>query len=253
MTIMKKQRYEIGRIDKTICPFGREDIVLDAGTGRGYLLAKLSYECRLVYAIDVNLDFLRQIGRETEEYNVALLQADVRKLPFRASCFHRIICTEVLEHLRDPLAAVEEFYRTLELGGIGVIAVPTRSSEKVYSRLNRDYHRNEMEHVAILEREQWISLFRKAGFEVLTTKKENFQPALYWILRNLFPIKYDPSSGVILEDRLSDRVFWFVMRAIDRITFGGFSRLGNRIFPKSWYFYLRKVGKDLRFRNRCSG
>jgi ubiquinone/menaquinone biosynthesis C-methylase UbiE len=233
----------IGNLIESICAFDRKDVVLDAGTGGGFLLDRLSSRCGSVFAVDVNSTFLREIGRRITEDNVVLLQADVRKLPFRSSCFDKIICTEVLEHLRDPVSAIEEFYRALKSNGIGVIAVPTRLSGEVYSRLNRDYHRNEMEHVTILEKEQWISLFRKAGFEVLATKNENFQPALYWILRSLFPIKYDPSSGVILEDRLSDRVFWFVMRASDRVTFGGFDRFGNKIFPKSWYFYLRKTCK----------
>lgn len=237
-----KSSDRIGNIDGSICRFAREDVVLDAGTGGGFLLDKLSSKCKRVYAIDVNSDSLYRIRQRVGQDNILLLQADVRGIPFASLSFTRVICTEVLEHLRDPIVAIGELHRILKVGKIAVIAVPTRSSEILYSRLNPNYSQNEQEHVTILEKDQWISLFRKAGFDVLATRNENFQPALYWVFRNLFPIEYDPSSGLVLENRRSDIAFSYVTRAIDNVTFGGFSRLGNRIFPKSWYFYLRKVG-----------
>jgi SAM-dependent methyltransferase len=174
------------------------------------------------------------------EANIVLLQADVRRTPFRPLHFTKLICTEVLEHLPDPLNAVKEFHRLLKPEGICVIAVPTRLSERLYAMLNPKYSQNEQQHISILKREQWLSLFRKAGFEIITVKNENFQPALYWIFRNVFPIRYDPSSGLVLEKRLFDRIFWRVAWLLNIFTLGGFDRLGNKIFPKSWYFYLRK-------------
>lgn len=219
-----KSSDRIGNIDGSICRFAREDIVLDAGTGGGYLLDKLSSKCGWVYAFDVNLDLLHRIKQRIGEDNIALLRADVRAIPLESLHFTRAICTEVLEHLRDPLVAIREIHRTLKVGGIAIIAVPTRSSEKVYSRLNPNYSQNERNHITILEKEQWISLFGKAGFDVLATRNENFQPALYWVFRNLFPIEYDPSSGLVLENRLSDKAFWLLTGAINRATYGAFDR-----------------------------
>jgi ubiquinone/menaquinone biosynthesis C-methylase UbiE len=231
----------IGIIEEDLCPFHRKDVVLDAGTGRGYLLDKLSSKCSRVYAIDINLDFLRKIGCIIKRDNVELVQADVSRMPFKSSCFTKIVCTEVLEHLPEPSLAIEEFYKLLKPGGICIIAVPTRLSERLYAMLNPRYSQNEQQHISILKREQWLSLFRKAGLDVFAIRNENFQPALYWVFRNIFPIKYDPSSGLIMENRFTDRVFSFVVGRINRITFGGFDWLGRKILPKSWYFYLRKM------------
>lgn len=235
-----KSDIRIGNIDKKFCAFDRKDVVLDAGTGRGPLLNKLSSLCNWVYAIDVNLEFLRGIGPKIKRDNVVLLQADVSTIPFKSAYFSKVICIEVLEHIRDPLIVMKEFYRIIEVGGISVIAVPTHFSENVYTKLNPNYGQNVGEHVTILKRAQWISIFRQAGFEIIVVKNENFRPALYWIWRSVLPIKYDPSSGEILESKLLDRVFWFVTGGMNKFTFGGFDRIGNAIFPKSWYFYLLK-------------
>jgi len=231
----------LGNIEGSLCPFDIQDVILDAGTGGGYLLDVLSSRCKCVCAIDVNSDFLEKIRHGTKRNNVALLQADVSRMPFKSSYFTKIVCTEVLEHLPDPLAAIDEFHRLLKPGGIGVIAVPTSSSEKLYAILNRNYCQNQQEHISILKRQQWISLFRKAGLDVFAVRNRNFQLALYWVFRNIFPIKYDPSSGLPLENRFTDRVFWIVVGRINGITFGGFDWFGRKILPKSWYFYLKKT------------
>lgn len=236
-----KSDIRIGNIDKNICVFSSEDVVLDAGTGRGLLLNKLSNLCSWVYAIDINIEFIRSMKYIITGDNIRLLQADVSTTPFKAVCFNKVLCVEVLEHIRDPLIVLWEFNRIMEVGGLSVIGVPTWSSEKIYSRLNPDFNQNNQQHISILKQEQWLSLFRRAGFEIITIKNENFRPAIYWIWRSLFPIRYDPSSGEVLEKKLIDKVFWFVTGGINKVTFGGFNRLGNKIFPKSWYFYLRKT------------
>ena len=238
---MKNIDPRLGNIKASLCRFGLQDVLLDAGTGSGYLLDVLSSRCKYVFAIDINLDFLEKIRHGSNRNNVALLQADVCRMPFKSSGFTKLVCTEVLEHLPDPSAAIQEFHILLKPGGIAVIAVPTRLSEKLYAILNRNYCRDQQEHVSILKREQWLSLFRKAGFDVFAVSNENFQPALYWVFRSIFPIKYDPSSGLPLEYRFTDSIFWFFVGRINRITFGAFNRLGSKILPKSWYFYLRKM------------
>jgi len=231
---------QMGRIDQPVCGISREDVVLDAGTGQGGLLRRLLSACQAVYTIDINGDLLERLRPKFAEDNIALIQADVRKMPFKSSCFDRVICTEVLEHLPDAFRAIEELNRVGRVDGTVVVAVPTHFSETLYSRLNRRYDRNRHEHVTILKKNEWISLFQAADFCVVAVRNQNFVPALYWAWRNVFTIRHDPSSGRILEKRFSDMLFWLLTSAANRLTLGGFIRAGNRVFPKSWYFYLEK-------------
>ena len=45
-------------------------------------------------------------------------------LPFREDTFDSILCTEVLEHLPEPLVALEEMHRVSKPGGILLLTVP---------------------------------------------------------------------------------------------------------------------------------
>jgi ubiquinone/menaquinone biosynthesis C-methylase UbiE len=241
--MMKTRRYKIGRIDGTLCAFSPEDIVLDAGTGKqGHFLKALSSKCKSVYAIDSNMRFLQNArSRIDRGRNIVLLNADLSRVPMRSGYFDKVFCLEVLEHVESPIDILGELYRILKPNGICVVAVPTYQSEALYSKLNPHYDRNKGEHITILKKQEWLSLFQEIGFELLYVRNEHFGPALYWIFRSVFPINYDPSSGDVLESKKLDKVFWLANGGINKITFGSIDGLGNKVFPKSWHFYLGKI------------
>ncbi len=57
--------------------------------------------------------------------NFAFTQCDVTKgLPVPDGWADRVYCLEVIEHVREPLAAIEEIARVLKDDGIGVLSVP---------------------------------------------------------------------------------------------------------------------------------
>lgn len=57
----------------------------------------------------------------------AYVRADLGKeLPFLSSSYDYIICTEVLEHLFDPIFAVSEFMRVLTSGGQMIMSAPQK-------------------------------------------------------------------------------------------------------------------------------
>jgi len=52
------------------------------------------------------------------------VQADAAHLPLSAERFDAAICSELLEHVPEPMAVVEEIYRVLKPGGVVLICVP---------------------------------------------------------------------------------------------------------------------------------
>jgi ubiquinone/menaquinone biosynthesis C-methylase UbiE len=46
--------------------------------------------------------------------------SDLHKIDWESEYFDTVIATEVLEHLRDPAAAISEIYRVLKPGGVCV-------------------------------------------------------------------------------------------------------------------------------------
>ncbi len=47
--------------------------------------------------------------------------ADAQKLPFSDGEYEMVLCTEVLEHVRNPKAAMDEIFRVLKPGGMVVL------------------------------------------------------------------------------------------------------------------------------------
>jgi len=92
-------------------------MVCDIGCGLGQSLAHYD---RIV-GVDLWLPFLTFAKKHTEK-DVVL--ADAHFLPFRDSCFDGIILHDVLEHLEDPVKALNEVCRVLQRGGKVVITTP---------------------------------------------------------------------------------------------------------------------------------
>jgi SAM-dependent methyltransferase len=130
--------------------------LLDAGCGSGGLLARVQREFP-----GVRLSASDYSGEALSALPVGLCE---RVLPgsledpelLKGHCFDVILCSEVLEHLEDPNAAVRNMTAALSRGGLIVITVPHR---KDYWNPQDEFagHRRRFERVELLE------LVRSAG------------------------------------------------------------------------------------------
>jgi ubiquinone/menaquinone biosynthesis C-methylase UbiE len=96
--------------------------ILDAGCGTGLNLRHLPAGST---GIDINPRNVELVARRLPNHRV--VRGDVEALPFEANAFGTVLCTEVIEHIPDPSAALSEFRRVLKPGGVLVGSVPARS------------------------------------------------------------------------------------------------------------------------------
>lgn len=61
--------------------------------------------------------FPHTISGDIARYSMLDAQFDAHALPFAGASFGVVLCTEVLEHCRQPHQAIAEFYRVLQPGG----------------------------------------------------------------------------------------------------------------------------------------
>jgi SAM-dependent methyltransferase len=77
------------------------------------------------------------VDRE-RKYPVRTVADFVRELPFGDGSFDAVLCSQVLEHVPDPVLVVGEIYRVLKAGGIGFVSVPFAWEVHHYPQ---DWHR----------------------------------------------------------------------------------------------------------------
>jgi len=98
-----------------------DDHILEIGCGAGNVLEQVHRGN--LWGIDISASILGKAKQKLSK-QVTLLQADAQSLPFKDQAFKQLICSEVLEHLLEPLASLEEMARVLNRGGVVVVSVP---------------------------------------------------------------------------------------------------------------------------------
>ena len=86
--------------------------ILDAGAGAKAQLRKGFLEKASYVSVDIKQD------------SGISAMADIHFLPFREHSFDAVICTQVLEHVRDPIRGCEELHRVIKSGGRVFVTLP---------------------------------------------------------------------------------------------------------------------------------
>ena len=99
----------------------------------------------------------------------AAVRGDALRLPFADGVFDKVICAEVLEHLRDDSSAMAELARVLRPGGMLAISVPRFGPELVNWALSDRYHSVPGGHLRIYRRSQLLERLKDVGLEVVAS------------------------------------------------------------------------------------
>lgn len=112
--------------------------ILDAGCGRGFYLKCLSFFSFLkeIHGVDIN-DFYLQIAKKNNtDKRIKIKKASIDRLPYKNKYFDLIICSEVLEHLKNDRAALLELKRVLKPNGVILVTVPNKQFPFFWDPIN---------------------------------------------------------------------------------------------------------------------
>ena len=104
---------------------------------------------------------------------LADVKADICNLPFADNSYDIILCNHVLEHIPDDTKAMQELYRVLKPGGMGIFQIPqdlnretTFSDDSITNQKERAAIFGQYDHVRIYGRDYFDKL-RSIGFTVV--------------------------------------------------------------------------------------
>ena len=218
--------------------------LLDAGCGEGRHCFGALERGADVVGLDLDLDSLRAAAGGLRERAAqrralgAMIHGNTFSLPFRDSSFHKIICSEVMEHVHDYRGAARELARVLRPGGRIAVTIPTATSEHLYLRSGDDYFESPGGHIRIFRPRQLAEGLAEAG---LATVGVGFAHALhtpYWVLRSLAGLPRADESAWVRAYRVM----------LIRATASPFARwiegILDHVCPKSVILYAEKRAKS---------
>lgn len=104
---------------------------------------------------------------------LADVKADICNLPFDDNQYDIILCNHVLEHIPDDTKAMQELFRVLKPGGMGIFQIPqdvlravTFSDDSIIDKKERAKVFGQYDHVRIYGRDYFDKL-RRIGFTVV--------------------------------------------------------------------------------------
>ncbi len=184
-------------------------VLVDAGAGAGGVTSLIGWNPEGLVLIELNAR-LAAHARATQ--GLAAVQGSATPLPIAGNAAAVVLLLDVLEHLADPAAAVDEARRVLAPGGRLVVTVP--AMPRLWSRADEALGHRLRFRRAVLE-----DLLRSAGFDVvLSTHVFSWLVVPVWVERKLFG-HGRASLGLGHTSALIDRAA-LVLTAVERLALG---------------------------------
>jgi len=175
------------------------------------------------------LALMRTQGELRGEAHV--LMADVSALPFKGGAFDKVICTEVLEHVRDDRRVLRELVRVLKPGGRIAVSVPTYLTEKVFWNISPEYARTPGGHIRIYRVRGLLQMMKEAGLRAYEIRFEHALHSIYWLLICVCSMNPDARLPRLYKKLLLSTPSRFITT---------FEKVFNFAFPKSVVIYAEK-------------
>ena len=111
--------------------FSAGKVVLDAACGSGYGAALLAENASEVVGCDIAheaIEYARKVygAAKDSTLRVEYCESDCLALPFPAARFDLVVAFEIIEHLDNPQAFLDEMDRVLSPAGILIVSTPNR-------------------------------------------------------------------------------------------------------------------------------
>jgi 2-polyprenyl-3-methyl-5-hydroxy-6-metoxy-1,4-benzoquinol methylase len=214
------------------------DRVVDLGCGDGGASLFCLRQNAEVTAVDFNKDKLNELQEKAKKIDkeIKTIVADAHELPLEDTVANRIICTEVLEHLTNPQAALNELYRIGEPDCLYFLSVPHIDSENAQKKLVPSHYFERPNHIHIFSEEEFTLMVESSGLEVISHSKNGFYSSvmmmIFWSVNQQFSPPWHPALEKWAEA-------WKAVMDLDK---GGEIKAQlDPLLPKSQYIVARKA------------
>jgi len=236
-------------IDFTTLRLEDGERILDLGCGEGRHCIT-AYLLKNVDAVGVDLShrdvsttaarFADFFDPDAPSKSLQLSVTHGQALPFANASFDKVICSEVLEHIPDYPAVLQEITRVLKPGGVLGISVPRFFPEWVCWQLSDEYHEVEGGHVRIFNASHLREDIESLGFVFYQKHWAHALHVPYWWLKCAF-WKHEGDQDAAIVRAYHRFLVWDLMKKplVTRVL----ERLLNPVMGKSVVMYFVKQSR----------
>ncbi|MCX6234655.1 MAG: class I SAM-dependent methyltransferase [Bacteroidetes bacterium] len=160
--------------------------VLDMGSAEGLTLQEMD---RLMPESDfIGIEFSKELIESASyiPFNIKIIQGDVTCLPAELprNFYDIVSALALLEHLNNPVKAIQEAYEVLKPGGIFVATCPVPSWDNLSNKiglLKEDHHESDM------YKKELVNTLQMGGFEILEYRRFMFAPVSFLPYLHIYP------------------------------------------------------------------
>lgn len=140
--------------------------VLDAGCGYGFFLSALGKGWDK-YGIEYSNFLVERLKNGRERINIR--QGRLEDRHFDDGLFDLIFCSDVMEHVADPLTIIKRFYSYLKKDGILIITTPNIAS-LCARRFKGNFRLLGTPHIIMFSEAIMKKLLKDSGFKIIKTE-----------------------------------------------------------------------------------
>ena len=140
--------------------------ILEIGCATGFMLKEIyaMFPQATVIGSDVVYDPLLKLAGQLP---IPLLRFDLLQCPLPDNSIDAIVCLNVLEHIEDDQAALDQIYRILKPGGVFIIEVPAGPHlYDIHDEMYMHFRRYKLSHLCQLLKQKCFTLLKQSHLGV---------------------------------------------------------------------------------------
>lgn len=140
--------------------------MLDAGCGSGIYSFSLANQIGLIEAVDIEKEKIDYVKDVNIFNNINFSIGDLCKLKFENESFDLIICSDVIEHIKDHEMAFSELARVLKKGGTLLVSAPfdSKKNRRVFRKYGHERPGYKTGYMEKLCEKNDLSLIKSEGY-----------------------------------------------------------------------------------------
>lgn len=225
---------------------GPEHTVIDVGCGDGGFVGFAASQGAEIIYIDQDPARLAATAARMQ-LSVARahrgILSDCNPIPLASASGDLVICTEVLEHVPDPVTFLAEVVRVAKPGAQLLVSVPDARSEHFYAATSPVQCFQEPNHIRTFSAEAFRQLLLDAGLQIESHQFTGCFWSMFWPLSWMTCV---PGTGLPLDNPHPIIQHWIQLWQLVQDHPDGHKIRDalNQLLPKTQFIVARKAGME---------